>query len=129
MTSRHSVTITTSAHVRDFWWALIRANATSRMSFKKQNPSDFLKLIIGKPVVVKLNSGVDYRGKDECSVFVWCALIRITYAYRRSCLFGWLYEYSTGADGRVCKWTGMPFTSLSLLLCCYTLAPTHAVES
>ena len=33
------------------------------MSFKKQNPSDFLKLIIGKPVVVKLNSGVDYRGK------------------------------------------------------------------
>lgn len=30
---------------------------------KKQNPSDFLKLIIGKPVVVKLNSGVDYRGK------------------------------------------------------------------
>ena len=32
------------------------------MSFKKQTPSDFLKLIIGKPVVVKLNSGVDYRG-------------------------------------------------------------------
>ena len=29
---------------------------------KKQTPSDFLKLIIGRPVMVKLNSGVDYRG-------------------------------------------------------------------
>ena len=34
-----------------------------RMSFRKQTPSDFLKQIIGKPVVVKLNSGVDYRGE------------------------------------------------------------------
>ena len=30
---------------------------------KKQTPSDFLKQIIGRPVVVKLNSGVDYRGE------------------------------------------------------------------
>jgi U6 snRNA-associated Sm-like protein LSm6 len=29
---------------------------------KKQTPSEFLKQIIGRPVVVKLNSGVDYRG-------------------------------------------------------------------
>ena len=29
----------------------------------RQNPSDFLKQIIGRPVVVKLNSGVDYRGR------------------------------------------------------------------
>ena len=28
----------------------------------KQTPSDFLKQIIGRPVVVKLNSGIDYRG-------------------------------------------------------------------
>ena len=26
------------------------------------NPSEFLKTILGRPVVVKLNSGVDYRG-------------------------------------------------------------------
>ena len=32
------------------------------MMSKKQTPSEFLKLIIGRPVVVKLNSGVDYRG-------------------------------------------------------------------
>ena len=46
------------------------------MSFKKQTPSDFLKLIIGKPVVVKLNSGVDYRGKRaSLSLPAWCASI------------------------------------------------------
>eukprot|EP00795_Rhopilema_esculentum_P006030 gene6030-11403_t len=32
----------------------------------RQNPSDFLKQIIGRPVVVKLNSGVDYRGVLTC---------------------------------------------------------------
>ena len=39
---------------------------------RKQTPNDFLKLIIGRPVVVKLNSGVDYRGefynKDMVSI-------------------------------------------------------------
>ena len=34
---------------------------------KKQTPSDFLKQIIGRPVVVKLNNGVDYRGKQQFS--------------------------------------------------------------
>nr|CDS28980.1 U6 snRNA associated protein [Hymenolepis microstoma] len=29
---------------------------------QKQTPRDFLKLIIGRPVSVKLNSGTDYRG-------------------------------------------------------------------
>jgi U6 snRNA-associated Sm-like protein LSm6 len=33
---------------------------------KKQTPSEFLKLIIGRAVVVKLNSGVDYRGILVC---------------------------------------------------------------
>ena len=35
---------------------------TSNEMSGRQNPSDFLKQIIGRPVVVKLNSGVDYRG-------------------------------------------------------------------
>lgn len=30
---------------------------------RRQTPIDFLKQIIGRPVVVKLNSGVDYRGE------------------------------------------------------------------
>eukprot|EP00966_Prymnesium_polylepis_P164157 3795810-Prymnesium_polylepis.2 len=29
------------------------------------NPSDFLKTVLGRPVVVKLNSGVDYRGAHD----------------------------------------------------------------
>ncbi|KAJ1078783.1 hypothetical protein K5549_010234 [Capra hircus] len=33
-----------------------------KVSLRKQTPSDFLKQIIGQSVVVKLNSGVDYRG-------------------------------------------------------------------
>lgn len=28
----------------------------------KRTPSEFLKNVLGRPVVVKLNSGVDYRG-------------------------------------------------------------------
>uniref|UniRef100_A0A1I7UUY4 U6 snRNA-associated Sm-like protein LSm6 n=1 Tax=Caenorhabditis tropicalis TaxID=1561998 RepID=A0A1I7UUY4_9PELO len=36
------------------------------MSGKRQNPAEFLKKVIGKPVVVKLNSGVDYRGILAC---------------------------------------------------------------
>ena len=36
------------------------------MSLRKQTPSDFLKQIIGRPVVVKLNSGVGYRGVLVC---------------------------------------------------------------
>ncbi|KAI0988681.1 hypothetical protein GJ496_004383 [Pomphorhynchus laevis] len=33
---------------------------------QKQVPSEFLRSIIGRPVVVKLNSGVDYRGVLLC---------------------------------------------------------------
>ena len=32
-------------------------------SVGKRSPADFLKLVHGRPVVVKLNSGVDYRGE------------------------------------------------------------------
>lgn len=36
------------------------------MSLRKQTPSDFLKQIIEWPVMVKLNSGVYYRGDLAC---------------------------------------------------------------
>lgn len=42
------------------------------MSLRKQTPSDFLKQIIGRPVVVKLNSGVDYRGKAADMTKIYC---------------------------------------------------------
>ena len=34
----------------------------------KNNPADFLKTVLGRPVVVKLNSGVDYRGTSRLIV-------------------------------------------------------------
>jgi U6 snRNA-associated Sm-like protein LSm6 len=40
------------------------ASVTSTASAK--TPADFLKAIKGRPVVVKLNSGVDYRGILTC---------------------------------------------------------------
>ena len=33
----------------------------------KRTPSEFLKNVLGRPVVVKLNSGVDYRGPAPAS--------------------------------------------------------------
>lgn len=30
------------------------------------SPSDFLKQVVGEQVVVRLNSGVDYRGECSC---------------------------------------------------------------
>ena len=52
--------------------AIIRARsslptlATQAAMASKSNPSDFLKTVLGRPVVVKLNSGVDYRGVLAC---------------------------------------------------------------
>lgn len=39
---------------------------TTTPSGKLQNLSDFLKQITGRPVVVKLNNGSDYRGVLRC---------------------------------------------------------------
>lgn len=38
----------------------------SEVSKGKYQPSEFLKSVLGRPVVVKLNSGVDYRGVLAC---------------------------------------------------------------
>ena len=35
-----------------------------------KTPGDFLKSICGQPVVVKLNSGLDYRGQSPYFLFV-----------------------------------------------------------
>ncbi len=45
--------------------ALQSADASKVVSAKK-SPTDFLKQVIGKPVVVKLHSGVTYRGVLAC---------------------------------------------------------------
>lgn len=40
----------------------IAADCINGIMSAKTTPSDFLKNIIGRPVLVKLNSGVDYMG-------------------------------------------------------------------
>ena len=62
---------------------------------KRQNPNDFLKQIIGRPVVVKLNSGVDYRGKGGVAG-VQIYLTRTS--PRCSGLSRWLHEYCFGTN-------------------------------
>ena len=42
--------------------AAAAAAAAAADKTSKRTPSDFLKNVLGRPVVVKLNSGVDYRG-------------------------------------------------------------------
>ncbi|KAK4486510.1 hypothetical protein RD792_009193 [Penstemon davidsonii] len=42
------------------------SGATDKASTTTKTPADFLKSIRGRPVVVKLNSGVDYRGILAC---------------------------------------------------------------
>jgi len=32
----------------------------------KKSPSDFVKQVLGRPVIVKLNNGTDYRGILAC---------------------------------------------------------------
>ncbi|OII75770.1 LSM domain-containing protein [Cryptosporidium andersoni] len=34
--------------------------------YARRNPSDFLRQVIGKPVIVRLNSGIDYKGILAC---------------------------------------------------------------
>ncbi|KAE8668618.1 U6 snRNA-associated Sm-like protein LSm6 [Hibiscus syriacus] len=45
-------------------WILRKTTSTTgeKGSTTRKTPADFLKSIRGRPVVVKLNSGVDYRG-------------------------------------------------------------------
>ncbi|EPS67171.1 hypothetical protein M569_07607, partial [Genlisea aurea] len=44
----------------------LRAMGGTEKPSATKTPSDFLKTIRGRPVVVKLNSGVDYRGILAC---------------------------------------------------------------
>mmetsp|Transcript_15633 Transcript_15633/g.26192 ORF Transcript_15633/g.26192 Transcript_15633/m.26192 type:complete len:98 (+) Transcript_15633:102-395(+) len=41
-------------------------SADTGSGIEKKNPTDFLKQVIGKAVVVKLNSGVTYKGVLAC---------------------------------------------------------------
>ncbi|CAB1105546.1 unnamed protein product [Ectocarpus sp. CCAP 1310/34] len=46
--------------------AAVAVAAPAQTGGGKRSPSDFLKTVLGRPVVVKLNSGIDYRGVLVC---------------------------------------------------------------
>ena len=50
---------------------------TSVAAPKRQNPNEFLKQIIGRPVVVKLNSGVTSREGNGKLIGVWKGTERV----------------------------------------------------
>lgn len=52
-----------------------------------QKPSEFLSNVIGKSIVVKLNSGIEYRGFD-------CLM-------RDNDVAGWLHEHCNGKYSRI----------------------------
>jgi hypothetical protein len=65
------------------------------------SPTDFLKGVVGKRVVVRLTSGVDYRG-----TFYQVRTIDIgnNQRARRSFMSGRLHEHRAGTDGGARKW-------------------------
>ncbi|KAH8917047.1 hypothetical protein BT69DRAFT_702743 [Atractiella rhizophila] len=42
------------------------ANGSENAAAASGSPSDFLKNVVGHQVIVRLNSGVDYRGTLSC---------------------------------------------------------------
>lgn len=50
-------------------------SSTAAAAAVTKKPNDFLKSIVGRPVVIKLNSGVEYRGVLAClDGFLNCAM-------------------------------------------------------
>mmetsp|Transcript_35547 Transcript_35547/g.99383 ORF Transcript_35547/g.99383 Transcript_35547/m.99383 type:complete len:113 (+) Transcript_35547:2-340(+) len=41
-------------------------SAPRRREMSKRAPADFIKQVLGRPVIVKLNNGTDYRGVLAC---------------------------------------------------------------
>jgi U6 snRNA-associated Sm-like protein LSm6 len=46
--------------------SLLATSEAKLVETVKKSPSDFLKQVLGKPVIVHLNSGVTYRGILAC---------------------------------------------------------------
>ena len=60
------------------------------------SPTDFLKGVVGKRVVVRLTSGIDYHGAylRHAGFFVMYAEYHVRCAF----MSGWVHEHRTGAD-------------------------------
>ena len=88
----------------------------------RKDPTEFLKSIIHKPVVVKLNSGVDYRGAARGGWDVWptCSANPAALA---------------AIAGARARWLDGPLLPLpvarprSVLASCADAAPWHAMQA
>ena len=57
------------------------------------SPTDFLKNVVGKRVVVRLTSGVDYRGKFVLFCLAPSAVTQLTLIERCIVLPRWVHEH------------------------------------
>lgn len=71
--------------------AAVAVAAPAQTGGGKRSPSDFLKTVLGRSVVVKLNSGIDYRG--ERAEIVCKSLLRLL-CPQALCAKGSLWEGS-----------------------------------
>lgn len=67
------------------------------------SPTDFLKGVVGKRVIVRLISGVDYQGVNLALLqrqpeSDHCRVPRCPFVFR------WLHEHRVGADGGARQW-------------------------
>lgn len=80
------------------------------MEQQQQNsrtPTDFLNGVIGRQVLVKLNSGIDYKGThstDTCSGTLLPKSLNVTFCCRSPGVFGWLHEHRAGKYRGVREW-------------------------
>ena len=67
----------------------------------KRGPNEFLKAIIGRPVQVKLNSGVVCKGSTMGYTRKLLAG-RSPHFYRRASMLGRIYEHCNGTNRGIC---------------------------
>lgn len=68
-----------------------------------KTPTDFLSTVLGQTVKVRLNSGIDYKGKrSEHQDVMKVGFLRvIRWGIRNFGLFRWLHEHCIGKHRRI----------------------------
>jgi U6 snRNA-associated Sm-like protein LSm6 len=80
----HTLSHTQLTNYYDYFLHQEKPMETTEQAKKKATPSDFLKSVLGRPVKVQLNSGLEYRGVLACldgtytccDVCGWCSICR-----------------------------------------------------
>lgn len=67
-------------------------------------PQAFLNSVVGQPVWVRLNSGIDYKGGYTPSIILY-RFCSIADSVRSAYLPGWVYECRFGANGGIRQWS------------------------